>query len=100
MGTSASKKSRVDLQKSCPIGQDPILDIKIVKAYLESISKEIKKDNSLKKNLIQSVMVLDKEITTNENYENEKKKLEDNFEQKKKRILKKKNKKTKIMKLI
>ena len=82
MGLSVSKQSRVDLKKSCPIGEDPVLDIKEIKAHLESISKEIRKDNSLKKNLIQSVMVLDQEITVNENYENDKKKLEDNFEQK------------------
>ena len=49
MGSSASKKSRVDLKKSCPIGVDPVLDVKKIKAHLESISKDIKKDNSLKK---------------------------------------------------
>ena len=49
MGTSASKTSKVDLKKSCPIGEDPVLDIKIIKAHLEGISKAIKNDNSLKK---------------------------------------------------
>ena len=88
MGTSVSKTSRKDLKKSCPIGEEPILDIKIIKAHLEGISKQIKKDNSLKKNLMESVRVLDNEITTNENYENEKKKLEDNFEEKTKNLTK------------
>ena len=82
MGFSASKESRIDLKKSCPIGGDPVLDIKVIKAHLENLSKGIRKDNSLKKNLIKSVMVLDNEIAANENYENEKKKLENNFEQK------------------
>ena len=52
MGFSASKKSRVDLKKSCPIGKDPELDIKIIKAHLESISKEIRKDTMLILSLI------------------------------------------------
>ena len=89
MGTSVSKTSRAALKKSCPIGEDPKLDIKIIKAHLEWISKEIRKDNSLKKNLMQSVMVLNNEITAKENYENEKKKLEDNFEQKTKNLAEK-----------
>ena len=62
MGTSVSKTSRAALKKSCPIGEDPKLDIKIIKAHLEWISKEIRKDNSLKKNLMESVRVLDNEI--------------------------------------
>jgi len=86
MGSSASKKSRVDLKKSCPIGGDPILDVKKIKDHLENISKDIKKDNSLKKNLIKSVRVLNNEITAKENYENEKKKLEDNFNEKTKNL--------------
>ena len=90
MGFSASKESRIDLKKSCPIGKDPQLDVKIIKAYLENISKELKQDNSLKKNLLKSVRVLDNEITVNENYENEKKKLEDNFEQKAKNLVEEK----------
>ena len=90
MGFSASKESRIDLKKSCPIGEDPVLDIKVIKAHLENLSKGIRKDNSLKKNLIKSVMVLDNEIAANENYENEKKKLEDNFAQKTKNLVEEK----------
>ena len=96
MGTSVSKTSRAALKKSCPIGEDPKLDIKIIKAHLEWISKEIRKDNSLKKNLIKSVRVLNNEITAKENYENEKKKLEDNFEQKTKNLAEKQEDKNEI----